>query len=85
MKSKELERTFLTKILPADLERCESKELLDIYIPESSNHPTLRIRKNGNKLVITKKELVNEGDASHFDEYTIHLTENKFNILNCFF
>ena len=42
---KELERTFLLKHLPKDLAKCRSKEIIDIYIPKSREHPTLRIRK----------------------------------------
>jgi len=77
----ELEKTYLAKELPSELKNCKSKEIIDIYIPKSSEHPTLRIRKNGNKYEMTKKEPVNEGDASHQKEQTIILKESEFNEL----
>src|SRR3989344_4044005 len=77
----ELEKTYLAKFLPADLKNCKSKELLDVYIPESAEHPTLRIRKNGDKYEMTKKELVKEVDTSKAVEFTIPLRELEFNEL----
>ncbi len=43
----ELERTYLAKELPPDLEKSKSKDMVDIYIPVSANHPHLRIRHRG--------------------------------------
>jgi len=77
----ELERTFLAKYIPAGLEKCESKEIIDIYVPKQAVHPVIRIRKNGNKYEITKKEPV-DNDASHQIEHTISLTENEFKALS---
>ena len=74
----ELERTYLPKYLPKGMENCESSEMIDIYIPESAKHPTLRIRKKGSKFEITKKQPVREGDASKQTEQTIPLTEPEF-------
>jgi len=74
----ELERTYLAKYLPKGLSNCDSKEIIDIYIPKSSIHPTLRIRKNGSKYEITKKEPVKGNDSSHQREQTIILTESEF-------
>ena len=74
----ELERTYLAKYLPQGLSNCKSKEIIDIYIPKSSVHPTLRIRKNGSKYEITKKEPVKGNDSSHQREQTIILTESEF-------
>ena len=51
----EFERTFLAKFLPEGIENCNFVELEDNYIPKESNHPILRIRKKGDKTVITKK------------------------------
>lgn len=76
MQTLELEKTYLAKYLP-DLTGCESKEIVDIYVPKSSEHPTLRIRKNGTKFEITKKFPVQEGDASAQTEHTIILTEQE--------
>ena len=78
----ELERTYLAKKLPGDLKTCESKEIIDVYLPGTSAHPKLRLRKNGDKYELTKKEPTSEGDASRQEEQTIKLTEEEFNVLN---
>jgi CYTH domain-containing protein len=78
----ELEKTYLAKKIPENLKSCVFKEIIDVYIPKSSEHPKLRLRKSGDKFELTKKDLVNEGDASHQEEQTIILTEAEFNDLN---
>ena len=78
----ELEKTYLAKKLPENLKSCKFKEIIDVYIPKSSKHPKLRLRKNGDKYELTKKEPVNDGDASHQTEQTIILTATEFNALN---
>lgn len=78
----ELEKTYLAKHLPSDLKNCKYKEIIDIYIPRESEHPKLRIRKNGDKFEMTKKEPINESDASKQTEQTIFLTESEFNSLS---
>ncbi|MBR9676071.1 hypothetical protein GOV05_03625 [Candidatus Woesearchaeota archaeon] len=78
----ELEKTFLAKKIPDDLKDCKFKEIIDVYIPKFSEHPKLRLRKNGDKYELTKKEPVDEGDASTQKEQTIILTETEFNSLN---
>jgi CYTH domain-containing protein len=77
----ELERTFLAKYLPEGLKNCKRKEILDIYIPTDSRHPTLRIRKNGDKYEITKKEPLAD-DPSEMNEETTTLTKEEFDELN---
>jgi CYTH domain-containing protein len=74
----EFELTFLPKELPEGVFKSPSKEMLDIYLPAFSSHPTLRIRKSGSKHEITKKQPVKEGDASHQLETTISLTVEEF-------
>jgi len=81
MKSIELEKTFLAKSLPQDLKNFSSREIIDIYIPKSERHPTLRIRKNGDKFEITKKSPV-EDSASMQHEHTIILTKDEFDSLS---
>ena len=76
----ELERTYLVKNVPNKIDEFKFKEIIDIYIPKSSNHPTLRIRKNGNKFEITKKEPTGN-DLSHKEEQTIIINEKEFNEL----
>lgn len=78
----ELEKTYLAKNIPEDLKECKFKEIIDVYIPKSSEHPKIRLRKNGDAYDLTKKEPVNDGDASHQKEQTIILTETEFNSLN---
>lgn len=74
----EFERMFLAKKLPDGLETCKNKEVLDIYLPHDAKHPVLRVRKNGDKYEMTKKEVVSKGV---FKEQTIILTQEEFNAL----
>lgn len=76
----EREKTYLAKFLPKDLEQCEKKEMMDNYIPKETNHPTIRIRKNGKKLVITKKKPV-DNDPSKQTEETIILNKEEYEFL----
>lgn len=77
----ELEKTFLVKELPPNLDGCVSAEIIDIYIPSTEKHPFLRIRKRGDKFEITKKEPIDGKDSSEQYEKTIPLTEKEFNEL----
>jgi len=74
----ELELTYLAKELPKEALVSASVEMLDIYIPASASHPVLRIRKSGDKFEITKKEPLQEGDASRLLETTIPLTAGEY-------
>jgi CYTH domain-containing protein len=76
----ELEKTYLAKELP-DLSDLEFKEMLDIYIPKEDDWPTLRIRKNGDKYEMTKKQLI-DNDPSKQLETTIPLTKEEFEELS---
>lgn len=76
----ELELTFLAKELPANLNNSSFKEIIDLYIPKSLDHPKIRIRKNGEKYEITKKELLKD-DPSHMLEQTISITAEEFDAL----
>ena len=78
----ELEKTYLVKNLPENLGSCEFKEIIDIYLPKSSDHSKLRLRKNGDKFEMTKKEPVDGKDSSRQKEQTIVLAEEEFNALN---
>lgn len=75
----ELEKTFLAIHVP-DLSSCDSKEIVDVYIPKNSVHPILRIRKNGDRYEITKKQPI-DGDVSEQSEETIKLTKEEFEAL----
>jgi CYTH domain-containing protein len=74
----EFELTYLARGLPAGLGKCPKKEMLDIYLPSSHPHPTLRIRKAGDKLEMTKKEPVSGTDSSHQLETTIPLRPDEY-------
>ena len=76
----ELEKTYLAKFLP-DLKKCKSKEIIDIYLPKSAKHPVLRIRKNGDKFEMTKKQPIGE-DKTIQEEQTIILTKEEFQELS---
>jgi len=78
----ELERTYLLKEIPKNLKQFKFKEIIDIYIPKSDAHPVLRIRKNGNKFEMTKKQPVKGTDSSCQEEQTIILNQEEFNELN---
>lgn len=78
----ELERTFLAKKIPHNLQECKYRKIIDIYIPKERKHPSLRIRRNGDKYRLTKKEPVKRGDKSKMLEQTIFLTESEYNILS---
>jgi CYTH domain-containing protein len=80
MKSVELERTFLAKFIPKNLK--DGREMLDVYLPRSAEHPKLRARKIGDIFEITKKNPVKEGDASEQIEQTIPLTKEEFDELS---
>ncbi|MEM3154755.1 MAG: hypothetical protein QW165_04295 [Candidatus Woesearchaeota archaeon] len=77
----EFEKTYLAKFLPKGIEKCRKKEILDIYIPKSESHPTLRIRKNGDKYEMTKKRPVKGTDSSVQREDTIVLSKEEFDEL----
>ena len=77
----ELEKTYLAKFLPSDLFESESKEIIDIYIPETSVHPVIRIRKNGDSYEITKKQPIDDKDSSRMLEQTIIITKEEFDFL----
>ena len=78
----ELEKTYLIKKLPENLENCKFKEIIDLYLPESSEHSKIRLRRNGDRYELTKKEPVNGTDSSCQEEQTIILTEIEFNTFN---
>lgn len=77
----EIERRFLLKFIPEGLSECRKKEIIDIYIPKTSDHPTIRIRKNGDKYEITKKA-PSQDDPNYMEEQTIKITKDEFEGLN---
>ena len=78
----EIEKTYLAKNLPKDLEEFPHKEIIDIYIPASERHPVLRLRKSGESYEMTKKSPISGKDSSIQNEHTIKLTEEEFEALS---
>jgi len=70
----EIEKTFLVKKLPGDLEKVKPTEITDIYFPADARHPTLRLRKSGSNCELTKKTPVDKGDASRQRETSVRLS-----------
>jgi CYTH domain-containing protein len=78
MSSLELERTFLVKYLPEDLNTFSSKEIIDVYLLMDIENSKMRLRKCGDEYEITKKEMVDKSDASEQIESTIKLSKEEF-------
>ena len=75
---KEIELTFLAKNLPFNLAGYKSKEIIDVYFPKNSLHPKIRLRKNGSKYELTKKQLLVPNNASIQEESIILLDVEEF-------
>ncbi len=78
----ELELTYLARSLPVEISDVAPKRLLDIYVPEISNSPFIRLRKKGNEYKITKKKPIDDNDASRQSEQTIPLDHDEFDALS---
>lgn len=76
----ELEKTYLPKYLPDNLGECKSKKIIDRYFPAEAEHPTLRLRMDGEKFTLTKKYPVKDGDASVQIEEIIALNKKEAEI-----
>ncbi len=77
----ELERTYLVKALPDNLDTFPSEIIHDIYVPEQAFHAHLRLRHRGNRYEITKKVPTEGGDSSKMFEHTIPLEKDEFEAL----
>jgi adenylate cyclase len=77
----ELERTFLLKYKPENLEKSRSVDLLDIYFPKEEYHPVLRLRNRDNKkFELTKKFPINGDNSSEQEEHTIVLSKEEYDV-----
>lgn len=74
----ELERTYLAKELPENLFLFPAEKIVDVYLPLTSVHPVLRIRKRDDIYEVTKKRPISEGDASRQIEKTISLDKDEY-------
>ena len=78
----ELELTYLARLLPAEIKDAVPEKLVDIYVPEDSEFPILRLRRRGNAYEITKKVAVAENDFSAHIEHTISLSRDEYEALS---
>ena len=76
----ELERTFLARELPEEIEGAEFVEIVDTYIPDGPGHAELRLRKKGDKYAMTKKTPMTD-DGSEMMEHTIVLNKAEYEAL----
>ena len=78
----ELEKTYLVRSLPPDLQHFPHERLLDVYFPDEVRHPRMRLRKKGETMELTKKvPVVEGGDGSSHYEYTITLDADEYKAL----
>lgn len=79
VESVELELTYLARSLPEALIPSEGSLLRDVYFPvNSAAHPHVRLRQKGSNYFITKKTMLESGDASQHLEQTISLSQEEF-------
>lgn len=77
----ELERTYLVKALPDNLDTFPSEIIHDIYVPAEASHAHLRLRHRGDRYEITKKVPTDGNDSSKMFEHTISLEKEEFDAL----
>ena len=75
----EIEKTFLVKKIPGDLNLYKVNKIKQGYVSESPS--PLRIRQKNEKFEITKKLPLKDGDYSSVEEINIPLTKIEFNKL----
>lgn len=73
----EIEKRYLAKYLPADLEKYSSYYVEDVYV-SFTHDAVLRLRRQDDRYMITKKVAVNPGDAASHHEYTIDLSAEEY-------
>ncbi|MBU0625623.1 hypothetical protein KKF05_04745 [Patescibacteria group bacterium] len=77
----ELEKTYLAKQLPEGLDLSQGTEIEDTYIPVEVEHPKMRLRRTGDKYVLTKKIRLDEADASKQEELNVELSAAEYQAL----
>jgi adenylate cyclase len=77
----EYELTYLAREIPAEIRSALPIRMVDVYVPADVHHPYLRLRKEGNTYVITKKQPKNDSNFSIHTEQTIPLSQNEFEAL----
>jgi adenylate cyclase len=76
----EFEKTYLCPEIPTQYISGEPTRMVDVYIPEISEHPKLRLRQKGSHYEITKKTPI-DNDPSRQLEETIELAKDEFDAL----
>jgi CYTH domain-containing protein len=76
----EIEKTYLAKYLPKDLKKFRKVEICDIYLPKSSPHPVMRLRKIGQEYLLFKKIPLDKKDASIQKEQVINLSREEYQV-----
>ncbi|MCR5149520.1 MAG: CYTH domain-containing protein [Eubacterium sp.] len=67
----EIERKFLVKYLPENLDTCKKSEIIQGYI---STHPVIRIRRSNERYILTVKS----DGLMEREEFEMPLTEEQF-------
>lgn len=73
----EIEKTYLVKTIPINLNQYKSYKIKQGYI--SPTPGPLRIRQKGDKFELTKKFPIKKNDYSIYEEINIYLSEYEFN------
>jgi adenylate cyclase len=74
----EVEVAYLAASLPPGLEKCPREDMIDIYFPDTVEHPKLRIRQKGDSYELTKKTQADPNDAGAQYEENVALTADEF-------
>jgi adenylate cyclase len=74
----EIERRFLVKYLPPQLQAAQEVEIEDYKILTGEDHPHLRLRRRDNCYELTKKYPIEKDKKLEMVEETINLTEVEF-------
>lgn len=77
----EIEKRYLANYLPSDFDKTSSYYLEDVYLSFDTG-AVLRLRRQDDHYMITKKVAVNPGDAASHHEYTIDLTVEEYENLS---
>ncbi len=78
----ELERTFLAKSVPKDLQSRPHKRIVDLYVENGTGKLDLRLRQSGDTYEMTRKRPVEGTDSSKQEEQTIALEKEEFESLS---
>lgn len=77
----ERETRYLLSSLPDSLEGWLVEYVEDKYFPDTQN-PQMRLRRQGDRYMLTKKRPLNGNDLSEMRETTIDLTKAEYSFMN---